>query len=43
MEEEILELELEGNAPEGWVTNTILIRNEKGELVEIEVPDDKEA
>lgn len=43
MEEEILELELESNAPEDWVTNTVLIRNEKGELVEIEVPDDKEA
>lgn len=41
MEDE-LELERECDAPEGWVTDVVYVRNEKGELVEVEVPDDTE-
>lgn len=42
MDENDLVLEREGDAPDGWVTDTVFIRNEKGELVEVEVPDDTE-
>jgi len=42
MEENDLILEREGDAPEGWVTDVVYVRNEKGELVEVEVPDDTE-
>lgn len=41
MNEEIL-LENENGIPENWETNTIYIRNENGEIVKVEVPDDKE-
>jgi hypothetical protein len=41
-EDLILELEQESDAPENWITNTILVRNEKGEIIEVEVPDDTE-
>jgi len=42
MEENDLIFEREGDAPEGWVTDVVYVRNEKGELVEVEVPDDTE-
>lgn len=40
MENEILENEL--NTPEDWETNTVLIKNKNGDIVELIVPDDKE-
>lgn len=41
-EDLILELEQESDAPENWITDMVLIRNEKGEIIEVEVPDDIE-
>lgn len=41
-EDLVLELEQESDIPENWITNTVLIRNEKGEIIEVEVPDDVE-
>lgn len=35
-------LEKESNRPFMWKSNTILIRNEKNEIVEIEIPNDEE-
>ena len=40
MEEIIYEQELD--TPENWVSNTILERDGKGNIIEIQVPDDKE-
>jgi len=40
MEEIIYEKELE--IPENWISNTILIRDGKGNIIEIEAPDDEE-
>lgn len=42
MGEDDLILEQEGDEPEDWVSNLVFVRNENGELVEIEVPDDTE-
>ena len=42
MEDNDLILEREGDAPEGWVSNVVFVRNKKGKLVEVEVPDDTE-
>ena len=43
MNEELnIEFEKEGDMPEDWITNTVLIRNSNGELVEVNVPDDEE-
>ena len=42
IEDLVLELEQESEMPENWVTNTVLVRNEKGEIIEVEVPDDVE-
>ena len=39
---DLMELEQEGDMPANWVTNIILIRNDKGELVEMQIPDDEE-
>ena len=39
-EEIIYEKELE--IPENWVSNTILTRDGKGNIIEINVPDDEE-
>ena len=41
MDEKII-YECEGSAPEGWETNLVLERNDEGEIIAIEVPDDKE-
>ena len=40
MSNEILENEL--NIPENWETNTVLIKNKDGNIVELIVPDDNE-
>lgn len=42
MNEEILIFEQEMDEPENWVSNTILIRDGKGHVIEVTVPDDKE-
>lgn len=42
MEESDLVLEREGDAPDGWMTDVVYVRNERGELVELDVPDDTE-
>lgn len=42
MEENDLVLEREGDIPDGWISNVVYVRNEAGELVELEVPDDTE-
>ena len=34
-------LEKEGDAPENWVSNTILERDGKGNIIEREIPDDE--
>ena len=39
-EEIIYEKELE--IPENWISNTILERDGKGNIIEVEVPDDEE-
>ncbi len=36
-------LEREGGAPEGWETDVVLERDASGEVVRVEIPDDKEA
>lgn len=36
------ELEREADAPEGWVTDTVLERGADGVVHEIDVPDDEE-
>lgn len=41
MDEKLI-LEKEMNAPLFWKTDTIFIRDGKGNIIEIEVPDDKE-
>jgi len=42
MENENSLLEQEMDTPENWVSNTILIRDGKGNIIEIEVNDDTE-
>ena len=43
MNEELnIEFEKESDTPEDWITNTVLIRNSNGELIEVNVPDDEE-
>lgn len=42
MEENDLILEQEGDIPEGWESDVVYIRNKKGKLVEVKVPDDTE-
>ena len=42
MDEELIIFEQEGDEPENWETDTIFIRNNKGEVVEVNIPDDKE-
>lgn len=39
---EDLRLEMECEAPNGWVNNIILRRNASGQVEEVEVPDDTE-
>lgn len=41
MDEKII-YEREGSAPEGWETNLVLERNAEGEIIVVEIPDDKE-
>lgn len=38
----ILELERESDAPENWEANTIFVRDGKGNVLEVEIPDDEE-
>lgn len=40
--DEIMEFEIECDAPENWVSDTVLFRNELGEIIELDVPDDVE-
>lgn len=40
MNEEILILEQESDTPENWVSNTILERDGKGNIIERLIPDD---
>lgn len=40
MNEEYLERECD--APDGWVNNIVLLRDGKGKVVELNVPDDEE-
>ena len=42
MDNEIIILEQEGDMPEDWVTDQIFLRDGKGDIVEVDVPDDKE-
>lgn len=42
MDEEILIFEQEMDEPENWVSNTILIRDGKGNIIERLIPDDIE-
>ena len=43
MNEELnIQYENEIDTPENWVSNTILIRDGKGNIIEVEVPDDME-
>ena len=43
MNEELnIEFEKEGDMTKDWITNTVLIRNSNGELIEVNVPDDEE-
>ena len=42
MENNILLFEKECDAPENWESNTILIRDGKGNIIEREIPDDIE-
>ena len=41
MNEELI-LEKEMDTPKEWKTNTILMRDGKGNIIEIEAPDDEE-
>lgn len=41
MNEELI-LEQEMDTPADWVSDTILIRDGKGEIIEVEIPDDEE-
>lgn len=41
MDEEFI-LEQELDMPENWISNTILTRDGKGNIIEIDVPDDEE-
>lgn len=41
MEENMI-LEREGDMPENWESNTILIKDGKGNIIEREIPDDIE-
>ena len=41
MNEEII-LEREMDTPEEWETNTVLMRDGKGNIIEVEAPDDEE-
>lgn len=41
-EDLVLELEQEGDMPKDWETNTILVRDDKGNVIEVKVPDDEE-
>ena len=41
MEEELI-FEKEGEMPENWVSNSVFIRDGKGEIIELNVSDDKE-
>lgn len=42
MEEFELEFERESDAPDGWQDNLILMRDGKGRMIEVVVPDDTE-
>ena len=42
MEENDLILEQEGGMPDGWESDVVYVRNKKGKLVEVKVPDDTE-
>ena len=42
MENNILLFEKECDTPENWESNTILIRDGKGNIIECEIPDDIE-
>lgn len=42
MENENIIYEQELDTPENWVSDTILVRDGKGNIIEITVPDDKE-
>lgn len=42
MEENDLILEQEGDMPDGWESDVVYVRNKKGKLVEVKVPDDTE-
>lgn len=35
-----IELEREGDAPEGWVSNAIFVLDGRGNMAELEIPDD---
>lgn len=41
MDEELI-LEEEMDTPENWISNTILTRDGKGRIIEVNVPDDNE-
>lgn len=41
MNEEII-YEQESDIPDNWISNIILMRDGKGNIIEIQVPDDKE-
>ena len=41
MNEDLI-FEKEMDTPDNWISNTILIRDGKGNILEIEVPDDEE-
>ena len=43
MEEDmILDLEQESDAPEDWEPNSVFVRDGKGRLIELNIPDDEE-
>lgn len=41
MKEKII-YEMEMNVPQDWVSNVIFERDGKGNIIELEIPDDKE-
>ena len=41
MNEELI-LEQEMDTPENWISNTILMKDGKGNVIEIKTPDDEE-
>ena len=41
MDEELI-LEQEIDTPENWIPNTILVRDGKGNIIEIEMPENEE-